>query len=142
MSRLGSYWLLFVIVAVGLALSWGQVGRKTERVLQADPVVYLISETPCRPRLAPCAAAASDRALVLGPATRGLALKQTGLEPRDLLSAEAIFLDATDSEVGRRPLRLGDGQAWLLEDIPGEARVLRTRLTGGHGVTVGEFPLR
>ena len=140
MSRLGSYWLLFVIVAVGLALSWGQVGRKTERALQADPVVYLISETPCRPRSAPCAAAAGDRALVLGPAAQGLALKQTGLQPGDLLGAEVVFLDAAGSEVGRLSLRL-DGQTWLLKAIPGEARAVRVRLTGRAEVSVAEFPL-
>jgi len=141
MSRLGSYWLLFVIVAVGLALSWGQVGRKAERALQADPVIYLITETPCRPALAPCAAAASDRALILGPAAQGLVLKQTGLQPADLLNAEVVFLDAANTEVDRRSLNL-DGQAWLLKDIPGGTRMLRTRLSGRGEVTVGEFPLQ
>ena len=30
-----------LIVAVGLALSWGQIGRKTQQVLRDDPVIYL-----------------------------------------------------------------------------------------------------
>lgn len=141
MSRLGSYWLLFVIVAVGLALSWGQVGRKTERVLQAEPVVYLVSERPCRPTVAPCAAMASDRALILGPVAQGLALKQTGLQRADLVSAEVLFLDVGDKEIGSRALPL-DAQGWLVGDVPAAARALRVRLTGRQEVTLAEFPLR
>jgi hypothetical protein len=141
MSRLGSYWLVFVIVAVGLALSWGQVGRKTERVLRSEPVVYLVNERPCRPMVAPCAALGSDRALVLGPAASGLILKQTGLEPGSLIDAEAIFLDARDREIGRDRLPL-DGRVWLVAEIPAAVRVLRVRLSSNRDVTVGEFPLR
>ena len=84
MTRLGRYWLFFVIVAVGLALSWGQVGRKAQRALDSSPVVYLHTETPCRPQLAPCAAVAGDRALVLGPAQNGLLVKQAGLRDDEL----------------------------------------------------------
>jgi hypothetical protein len=140
MTRLGSFWLFFSIVAVGLVLSWGQVGRRTDHVLQAEPVVYLVNEKGCRPVAVPCAAVARDRALVLGPAGQGLALKQTGFAPGDLAEAEAVFLDAGDSELARRTLP-PDRQAWLLAGIPDRAQSLRVRLAGANGVTVAEFPL-
>ncbi len=141
MTRLGSYWLLFVIVAVGLSLSWQQLGRKTDRLLRSDPVVYLVNDSDCRPGVAPCAAFARDRALVLGPAGQGLTLKQTGLEPADLIDGEVVFLDANDRQVGRRGLSL-DGRPWQLAGIPAAAQSLRVRLTGNREVTVGEFPLK
>jgi hypothetical protein len=55
---------LFVIVAAGLVLSWGQIGHKAGRVALDG---LLDTETPCRPYSAPCAAYGSDIALVLGP---------------------------------------------------------------------------
>lgn len=140
MTRLGSFWLFFAIVAVGLVLSWGQVGHRTDRVLQAESVVYLVNEKGCRPAEEPCAAVARDRALVLGPAVQGLALKQTGFAPGDLVEAEAVFLGAADNELARRTLP-PDRQPWLLADIPARAQSLRVRLAGGRGLTVAEFPL-
>ena len=61
MSRQGRYWIFFVIVAVGLALSWGQVGRKTRQALEIEPVLLLVTETPCTPMATPCAAVGRDR---------------------------------------------------------------------------------
>lgn len=141
MSGYGRYWLFFVIVAVGLALSWAQIGRKTHRVLEEAAVVYLVNERPCQPRIAPCAALAGDRALVLGPAAGGLALKHTGLSLTDLISGEAVFVAGDGSEIGRRNLRL-DAPDWLLGGIPESTQRLRIRLTGNREVTVGDFPLR
>lgn len=140
MNRLGRYWLFFVIVAVGLALSWGQVGRKTHRLFEAEPLVYLVNEPDCRPAVVPCAAVASDRALVLGPAAHGLVLKQAGLKTSKLVSGEAIFLATNGDEIGRQTL-MSDAEAWSLADIPASARLLRVRIVGSHETTVGEFPL-
>lgn len=92
MSRQGSYWLFFVIVAVGLALSWGQVGRKTERVLKERSATYLVPEAVCAPRVHPCAEVAKDRALVLGPVENGLAVKYAGFEPSAIVRVEATYL--------------------------------------------------
>ncbi|MCG6965161.1 MAG: hypothetical protein LJE59_01470 [Chromatiaceae bacterium] len=140
MSRLGRYWLFFVIVAVGLALSWGQVGRKTDRVLRDEPVVYLVNEPDCRPLLAPCAALAGDRALVLGPAARGLAVRQTGFTADDIVSAEAIFLSLSGQEIARRPLHM-DAAVWESGDIPKSAAMLRIRIRGARETSVADFPL-
>jgi hypothetical protein len=79
-------WIFFVIVAVGLVLSWGQVGRKAEQRLGADPSRLLQTESPCQPQHAPCAASGAAFALVLGPdGPRALQLRAVG-EPRPELS--------------------------------------------------------
>jgi hypothetical protein len=140
MSRLGRYWIFFVIVAVGLALSWGQVGRKTKRALETDPVVFLTTERPCKPYLAPCAAVADDRAVVLGPSPGGLRVKQTGVPIADIVEVEAGFLGAAGELTGSRILTRQAG-AWLVSDVPAPSRVLRIRIIGSRDVTVAEFPM-
>lgn len=75
MRRIDWIWIFFVIVAVGLVLSWGRTGQR----LQNEPVVtgalsadrILEPESPCRPLEAPCAALGRDLALVLGPVAEG-----------------------------------------------------------------------
>ena len=140
MSRTGRYWLFFVIVAVGLALSWGQIGRKTQRVLQDDPVVYLQTEGDCRPRVAPCAAVGSDRAVVLGPGDAGLLARTTGLDERALIEVEVIVLGADGAVLGRRA-PVANAPVWQVGDLPPGARMLRYRITGNDETTVAEFPL-
>ncbi len=95
-------WILFVIVAVGLVLSWGQVGRKAGQRLQAEPGPLLRTESPCRPWQAPCAAIGAEVALVLGPAgARRLLLKYVGAAPAEL--AELRLLESG-----------GERRAWTL----------------------------
>lgn len=139
-TRLGRYWLFFVIVAVGLALSWGQVGQKTHRVLQNAPVVYLQTERDCRPGVAPCTAIGGDRALVLGPAGRGLLARHTGFDASTLVAAEAISLDAEGRELARVNL-LPAAREWPLADIPPNTHTLRYRIDANRETTVAEFPL-
>lgn len=139
-TRIGRYWIFFVIVAVGLALSWGQVGTKTRRVLLQDPLIYLNTEADCRPRVAPCAALGSDRALVLGPAQTGLLARRTGLIVNDVDNAEVILLGADGNELGRRVL-LADAGEWRLTDIPDATRTLRFRIAMPGASTVAEFPI-
>lgn len=140
MSRTGRYWVFFVIVAVGLALSWSQVGRKTHRVLQDQQIVYLHTEPDCRPGAAPCAATAADRALVVGPAARGLLARRTGFDAMSLQGAEVAMLATDGSELARYPLPLNVAD-WILADIPPAARMLRFRVDAGREATVAEFPL-
>ncbi len=140
MSRVGRYWLLFVIVAVGLALSWGQIGRKTHRVMLDQPVVYLKTETDCRPRAAPCAAVGRDRAVVLGPATAGLLARTTGLDDAAIIGVEVIMLAADGATLGRRALA-ADAPAWRVTDLPAGTRLLRYRISANKETTVAEFPL-
>lgn len=140
MSRLGRYWIFFVIVAVGLALSWGQVGRKTQRVLQEEPTLFLATEPACRVRVAPCAALAADRAVVVGPAADGLLIRQTGLTPTEIARVEAVFLTGDGSETDRRVLTRGV-DAWSASDVPAGSTILRLRIVGNHETTVAEFSL-
>jgi len=140
MSRLGRYWIFFVIVAVGLALSWGQVGRKAQRVLADEPVVYLATEPDCRAAQAPCAAFAADRALILGPDRHGLRLRQTGLIATAVVSVEVAFLAADGNETGKRLLPAAS-ESWWLDDVPENAQGLRVRVVGNGETTAAEFSL-
>jgi len=140
MSRLGRYWLFFVIVAVGLALSWGQVGRKTQRALHEDPVSYLYTEPDCVATREPCAATAGDRALVLGPASGGLRLKFAGLEPAAIVSVEARLLSPADAEPLSRAL-LREADSWRLPLATGAHDRVRIRVSTRDGASVAEFRL-
>jgi len=140
-SREGRYWLFFVIVAVGLALSWGQVGRKTQQTLDAEPVSYLVVEKGCVADRAPCAALASDHALVLGPAGDGLRLKQTGLATAAVASVEATALSG-ESTVGGRMLGVAAGpQGWSIAAPPGDATGIRVRVVAAGRISVADFVL-
>lgn len=140
MTRTGRYWLFFVIVAVGLALSWGQVGRKTQRVMEATPVIYLDVEPNCLANVRPCAAIAGDHALVLGPVDRGLLLKQTGFEPETIASVE-VMLAGSDAEA-HAPLPVQEtGDGWLIPNGRFTAG-LEIRLAASGRVSVAEYPLR
>ena len=130
------YWLIFVIVAVGLVLSWGQVGRKAERVVTDTPVQMLQVEDDCRPLRAPCAALGRDRALVLGPGSGGVILRTTGvtLPVREI---EVLALAADGEATALVPL--GKGDTWVLDRLPSAALTLRVSLHLEDGITVAEF---
>jgi hypothetical protein len=132
------YWLIFVIVAVGLVLSWGQVGRKAERVMAETPVQVLRVEDNCRPRQEPCAALGRDRALVLGPGSGGLILRAAGVSA-PVREIEVLARSADGDETALVPLALGD--AWVLDRLPPGPVMLRVVLHLEDGVTVAEFPL-
>ena len=140
MTRQASYWIFFVIVAVGLALSWGQIGRKTHRVFEAEPFVFLKTESSCRPRAMPCAAMAGDRAVLLGPVPGGLVVRQTGLDTAGITRVELIALSADGSELGSYLAALR-GDTWLVPDVPSQTTVLRVRVVGNRDTSVADFPL-
>jgi hypothetical protein len=141
MTRLGRYWLFFVIVAVGLALSWGQVGRKTERALSEDPVFFLSTEADCLVSRLPCAAVAGDRALVLGPATGGLRLEQTGFDAAAISMVEARLLtEQGDGPPARSLLR--DAGGWRLPLAADALGVVRIRVVERDRVSVADYRLR
>lgn len=140
MTATGRYWIFFVIVAVGLALSWGQVGRKTHRVLGEQPVEWLPVEAGCAPMLSPCAAMAGTRAMVLGPARGGLALKLLGLDERSVLAVEASLMDAGGSVLQERTLQ-PSAAGWQLGLEDTSAARLRITVVGPRLNSVAEFPL-
>ena len=140
MIRQGRYWIFFVIVAVGLALSWGQVGRKTRQALEIEPVLLLVTETPCTPMASPCAAVGRDRALVVGPDGQGLRIRQTGIPVSQIVGVEALFVGTDGRTSGPRKVLPDDG-AWVVSEVPPESGMLRIRVVGSGEVTVAEFPL-
>lgn len=88
MGNWNRLWIFFVIVAVGLVLSWGQIGQKAGQ-LSIDRL--LDTETPCRPQVVPCAAYGADVALVLGPGSEtDLLLKTAARPPPRALSAALL----------------------------------------------------
>lgn len=140
MQGYARYWIFFVIVAVGLALSWGQVGRKTREVMAEQDVIYLQTETPCRPRHQPCAAVAADRALVLGPDGEGLRVRSAGFDAGQLLGLEYGFFGADAGDV----ISSGVGRSasdWHIAAPPAAATGLRVSVLSNGEKTVAEFPL-
>jgi hypothetical protein len=139
----GRFWIFFVIVAVGLVLSWGQVGRKTVEVLAEGDVAYLWTEEPCAPRVAPCAASASDVALVLGPAAGGLRLRAIGLPVAAVEALQAEYLDADAQVLSSLIIDAGPGpgtDGWPLPAADSAVR-LRVYLEMPGRSLVAEFPL-
>ena len=140
MSRQGRYWIFFVIVAVGLALSWGQVGRKARQALESEPVLLLVTEVPCTPMASPCAATGRDRALVLGPDEQGLRIRHAGIPVSEIIRVEALFVGSDGRTSGPGNLLPDDG-AWVVSEVPSESGMLRIRVVRSRDVTVAEFPL-
>jgi hypothetical protein len=144
MSRLSGYWLVFVVVAVGLILSWGQVGYKARDALDNDPVRYLSVEPDCRPMQVPCAAVTGDHALILGPARNGLRLVQTGLEPGKIRSVEASGQQGRSdaAEDSAKPVPVYPAaEGWSLVLPVPLPDVLRIRLITDGAASVADFPL-
>ena len=109
-------WIFFVIVAVGLALSWGQAGRKAMRELAREPHALLQTESPCAPLHLPCAAVGTDFGLVLGPGgQQALQLRAVGQGRPVLASAEIVA--AGDAE-----------PRWVLSVVPIAAATWRLPL--------------
>ena len=118
------YWLFFAIVAVGLVLSWGSVGRKTHQVLHDDGVVYLHTEEPCTPSDSPCAAYARDRALILGPTINGYLLRPVGLVSGPLPAIDVEYRDINEvvlREVTFDPV----GSQWPISPAPDQTHWIR-----------------
>ena len=140
MRGYGRYWIFFVIVAVGLTLSWGQVGRKTQRVLEGQRVVVLTPEADCSPLLRPCAATAADRAIVVGPVEGGLRVSQLGFDGEEVNDIDMTFRDAGGLVVGNAGLAAGEGP-WVLTQVPESAVSIRLAVADNQGVSIAEMGL-
>ncbi len=82
-------WIFFVIIAIGLALSWGRVGQNTREDMGEDDFLLLRTEPGCVLPRDTCAAYLSDVALVakaemLPDARIGLYFKAVGLAPGEV----------------------------------------------------------
>ena len=140
MTRLGRYWLFFVIIAVGLALSWGQVGRKTHRVLSENPTVLLQTEQPCHPSAAPCAAMGANHAIVMGPAASGWRIVSDGFDTATVIGVLASTLDAHGAVLRQVALDAGVSE-WRIAPTPAAVERLRIEVSTNEMAVVAEFPL-
>lgn len=125
MKRSNRYLLFYAILAFGLALSWSQVSRRAQQQYPS-PVSVLQAEEDCLVRLQPCAAYATDFALVLGPSPEGFRL--VGEKLPSGLNIEASFLDPQGDELRSVQAHPIQAQNWSIEDVP-EAFSVRLTMT-------------
>jgi hypothetical protein len=144
MNRSNRLWIFFVIVAVGLVLSWGQVGREESPRVATRDGAWLDTEVPCTPLEAPCAAYGSSVALVLGPERPGtLRLEAVG-DDNPRLGGASVFTRGggrSDSlELGLDPA--GPAQ-WTL-DLPdiSKAATAEFRVYLERPAVQAAFPLK
>lgn len=139
-------WIFFVIVAVGLALSWGKVGQKTEQRISQDQFVLLRVESGCRLPVDSCAAYGSELALVAKAAW--LADKRLAVYFR-LVGPEMAMVNQFEAELHVEG-RMSQPQAVLRrqEDwqviLSGPAPLgsgLRIRFETSSGRYAAEYPL-
>lgn len=139
-------WIFFVIVAIGLALSWGKVGQKTEQNLSQDRFELLRGEPNCRLPRDSCAAYGSDKALVakaawLSDERLELYFKLVGLEMTAVDRLEArMHVDTQLSEQLAVLRRQDDWQAVYSGRVPANGRV-RVRFETADGQYAAEYEL-
>lgn len=136
------YLIFFVIVAVGLALSWGQIGRKTRDVLRDRNVEFLVLDGNCRPTVRPCAAYAAARALVLGPDAGGsFLLKAVGINQGAAELSVKLLRNGVD--VGAGQWRRRDDATWRISPAtePG-IQFMRVGLLAEGTAYVADFPVQ
>ncbi len=66
MKRFNRYLMFYLILGIGLAIAWSQVGRRVQLAPNVGLRIMSIDDR-CKPLEAPCAAYAKQFALVLGP---------------------------------------------------------------------------
>ena len=135
---MGRYWIFFVIVAVGLVLSWGQIGRKAESRLESTPVVLLATEAGCHLARAPCAAYGEGLAMVARWDARAatIEVRLVGLDPQEV-SAARVQVPGRDGELPLAWRVAGSGWAGRL---PAAGSPLSVVLETGRRRLVAEFP--
>ena len=138
MIRRNNYWIFFAILAVGLALSWAQVGKRAQLSKNAKLSVMSLDED-CHPWRTPCAAYATNFALVLGVDSRG-GLRLLGEQLPDSIELKlmhfkgAVELPVPDS-------RRIDARQWLIVPSKKIGR-LRVNLQLDDRQWIAEFPLQ
>lgn len=137
MTRANRYLMFYLIVAVGLAVSWMQLGRNT--LVKPDHDLSLMQlDDDCRPWQAPCAAYADEFALILGPDS-GAALQLRGQK----LPAEAeMHFQHFDAGKEQETPEVEQFSAlhWRLPSLPELGR-LRVSILWQKLQWTAEFPL-
>lgn len=158
MRRSDWVWIFFVIIAVGLVLSWGRTGQRLQKEqtdagggLDVDRV--LSPESPCRPLQSPCAAFGQTLAVVLGPVAASpgvLALKLVADEtraepPRPRIDWQAEG-EGYSPELHLAPRHVPEQDQWLVvlpeDSAQAPAPSLWVRLDVAETSYAAQFPLR
>lgn len=134
--------MFYAILAVGLAISWAQVGKRAQ--LKPNANLHIMSiEEDCQPYRAPCGAYASEFGLVLGPDSgrANSGLRMQGVSLPDSIEFDVSQLDGGALEM-EKPLfmRLSDN-AWRVQPLPREGR-LRINVLHQGKQWMAEFPLQ
>ena len=134
-----NYWVFFAIPAVGLVLSWGLVGKEA-LLTKGKQLNVMSTEDACHPILSPCAAYASDFALVFG----GVSGKHFRLLAQQLPDDVEVTLMHLDDQSKKLPIpnmRLVEKNRWLITPTALVGR-LRINMESKDQQWVAEFPLK
>jgi hypothetical protein len=139
MKRFNRYLLFYLILGIGLAIAWTQVGRRARLAPNTGLRVMGVDEH-CRPQSRPCAAYAHAFALVLGPnaGQPGLLLKGEKL-PADA-RLDLVQLDVHALALDKPLLKPLPGGRWLIGPVHRSGR-LRINVSAGQSQWIAEFPL-
>ena len=130
--------MFYAILAVGLAISWAQVGKRAQMTPDAQIRVMSI-EDDCQPYRAPCAAYTDDFGLVLGPQGKSLRLQSLHLPEDSEFELRHFQDDAVEVE---KPLmeRISD-DSWQVQPVVRSGR-LRVSVLNADVQWVAEYPLQ
>lgn len=140
MKRFNRYLMFYLILGIGLAIAWTQVGRRMQLAPNTGLRVMSIDEH-CVPQESPCAAYAKAFALILGPSggNGSLLLKGDKL-PKDS-RLDFVQLDIHSLELPAPLARAMPNGQWLLEPAKKPGR-LRVNLSAGGEQWIAEYPLQ
>ncbi len=140
MKRFNRYLLFYLILGIGLAIAWTQVGRHARLAPNTGMRVMSVDER-CNPQQAPCAAYAHAFALVLGPNPDGPGLLLKGEKLPADARLDLLQLDVHALELPRPLLKPLPGRRWLISPTHQSGR-LRINLSSGKSQWIAEFPLQ
>lgn len=141
MRRFNRYLMIYLILGIGLAIAWTQVGRGPRLAPNTGLRVMSVDEH-CQPRRAPCAAYAEAFALVAGPDPEGAGLLLVGEKLPADVRVDLVQLDANSRPLPSPPLllRILPGKRWRVELLQAGGR-LRVNLSSAGEQWIAEFPL-
>lgn len=142
-------WIFFVIVAIGLVLSWNQVGRKTLTGIDNQGLEVLVTEKNCDIRREPCAAYGRSIAVVCQFVTesgavlvraRLVAGKKMPLRPD---SVKFSFYDDDGALIQELISEMSADAQWVsrLSELPSQATRYRVNISMGDQGFVAEYAI-
>lgn len=140
-------WIFFVIIAIGLALSWGKVGQNTREDMGSDDFLLLRSEPNCVLAQDVCAAYLSDMALVakamtLDDARLGLYFKLVGVDAGEVDEFTVQLIHAPAPAQTLAVLRRVDDWQAIYTGKPLTQAQVRVSFKHGGSKYVAEYSLR